>query len=169
MAMKVFAVTDGAAAADVNEYMVNTKYTEKAAGTTRVSTTTLTADPDLQIHLDTNKTYWMELIAPFTSPAAAGFKFSFFVPAGTVFTGYALVTGAGALSLFTYSSGGNLITLNVNSASAGAGVDDQIIVRGTLDTAGSAGNIGYQWAQLTSNGGNTIVRAGSAMYIRRVS
>ena len=171
MAMKVIADNTTASAADANEYFVNTKYTEKAAGTNRVSTTTLTADPDLQIHLDTNKTYWMELIAPYTSPSAAGFKFSFFVPSGTVFTGYALFTGGtGTPSIFTYSAGGgNLITANIFMASAGAGVDDIVIVRGTLDTAGSAGNIGYQWCQNTSNGGTTTVRGGSAMLIKRVS
>ncbi len=171
MAMKVFAVTDGAAAADVNEYMVNTKYAEKAAGTTRAATTTLTADPDLQIHLDTNKTYWMELIAPFSSATAAGFKFSFFAPAGTVFTGYAeTYISAVGLTLYTYSSANLLLTANISMGStAGSGIDDLVAVRGTLDTAGSAGNIGYQWAQNTSNAGNTIVRAGSSMYIRRVA
>ena len=171
MAMKVFAVTDGAAAADVNEYMVNTKYVEKAASTTRVSTTSLTGDPDLQLHLDTNKTYWMELVAPFTSPTAAGFKYSFFMPAGSVFTGYApnYINSFG-LSLVTYSSAGLLLTANIGMTNtSGSGVDDIVIVSGTLDTAGSAGNIGFQWAQQTSNGGNTIVRAGAAMYIRRVA
>lgn len=169
MTMKVFA-PGVLGSADVNEYLVNTKYAEKANGTNRVSTTTLTADPDLQIHLDTNKTYWMELIAPYTSPSAAGFKYSFFVPSGTVFTGYALFTGGtGTPSIYTYSAAGQLITANVFMASAGASVDDIIVVRGTLDTAGSAGNIGYQWCQNTSNGGTTTVRAGSAMLIRRVS
>ena len=167
--MKVFA-PGVLGSADVNEFLVNTKYVEKASGTTRNNTTTLTVDPDLQLHLDTNKTYFMDMIAPFTSAVAAGFKFSFFVPAGTVFTGYALFTGGtGTPSIATYSSGGNAITINVTAASAGSGVDDIVVVRGTLDTAGTAGNIGYQWAQSTSNAGNTTVRAGSAMWIRRVS
>jgi hypothetical protein len=170
MAMKIINVGDGVGAADMNEYFVNTKYTEKAASTTRTSTTTVTADPDLQIHLDANKTYWMEMVAPFTSPTAAGFKFSFFVPAGTVFTGYALAVVNAAVSVYIFSSGGTAITINVPLANtAGGGVDDLVAVRGTLDTAGSAASIGYQWAQNTSNGGNTIVRAGSAMYIKRVS
>lgn len=166
--MKVFA-PGVLSSADVNEYLVNTKYVEKASATTRVSTTTPANDPDLSLHLDTNKIYFLELIAPFTSIAAAGFKFSFSIPAGTVFTGYALTGIGGVTSINTYSSAGNAITINISTASTGSGADDIITVRGTLDTAGTGGNITYQWAQATSNGGNTTVRAGAAMYIRRVS
>src|SRR5260221_3369958 len=115
MAMKVFAVTDGAAAPDVNEYMVNTKYAEKATATTRSNTAALANDPDLSLHLDTNKTYRMDLIAPYASAVAAGFKFSFNIPAGSVFTGYAPVTGGpGALTSFTYPSADLLITPNLS-------------------------------------------------------
>jgi hypothetical protein len=169
-AMKVFNVQDGLGSADFNEYAVNTKYVEKAAPTTRVSTTTLTADPDLQLHLDANKTYRMELVAPFTSATAAGFKISFFVPAGTVFTGYTLTTIANLVSIFVYSSANLLITANIPMANTqGSGIDDLVAVSGIIDTAGTAGNIGYQWCQNTSNAGNTTVRAGSSMLIRRVS
>ncbi len=170
--MAMIVINDGnvVSGATMNEYFTNTKYIDKPAGTTRTSTTTLTADPDLQIHLDTNKTYWMELIAPFTSPAAAGFKYSFFVPAGTLFTGYALVSVSAALTLFTYSAGHLLITANpALGSTSGGDVDDIVIVRGTLQTGGSAGNIGYQWAQQTSNVNPTLVRLGASMYIRRVS
>jgi hypothetical protein len=168
--MKVFA-PGVLGSADVNEYLVNTKFVEKATATTRTSTTTLTADPDLQLHLDTNKTYWIEMIAPFTSPGpgTAGFKFSFFIPAGAVFTGYAMSVIGGVISIYTYSSAGNALTLNVATGASGGGVDDLITLSGIIDTAGSAANIGYQWCQNSSNAGNTIVRAGSSMSIWRVS
>jgi hypothetical protein len=169
--LKVFAVGDILAAADVNEYLVNTKYAEKlGAGTTRVSTTTLAVDPDLSLHLDANKTYWIEMLAPVTSPAAAGFKWSFNVPAGAVFTGYAnyALDSTGG-SYYVYSSGNRFITANISNSSSGGGTDDLVQIRGTLDTAGTASNFSFLWAQNVSNGGNTIVRSGSFMLARRVS
>jgi hypothetical protein len=170
MAMKVFAVTDGAAASDVNEYMVNTKWAFKPGATTRNNTTSLANDPDLTLQTDPNKTYWLELIAPFTSIAAAGFKFSFAAPAGSVFTGQFMTVIGGLVSVGVYEPVSALvITSNISTTSSGAGVDDLITVRGSLVTAGTGGGLTYQWAQQTSNGGNTTVRAGSSMYMRRVS
>lgn len=170
MPLPVYNVGDIPGANDFNEIFVNTKWAVKPSATTRINTTSPANDPDLQLAVETNKSYWLELIAPFTSIAAAGFKFSFAAPAGSVFTGYALLWIAGTLSMFAYEPvSGLVITSNVTTASNGGGVDDLITVRGSLVTAGTAGNLTYQWAQQTSNGGNTTVRAGSSMYLRRVS
>jgi hypothetical protein len=168
--MKVFTEPSVLGAADTNEYLVNTKWATKPSATTRINTTTLANDPDLTLQTDPNKMYWLELIAPFTSPTAAGFKFSFAAPAGSVFTGYALYLSGGNPTVVVYEPvSALLITSNVIMATSGGGVDDMVTIRGSLVTAGTGGGLTYQWAQQTSNGGNTTVRAGSVMYMRRVS
>src|SRR5258707_12006628 len=88
--MKVFNDNTVLPAQDINEYLVNVKYSDKAAGTSRASTTTVADDPDLQIQLDTNKTYFLEITAPYNSPAAAGFTYKIGAPGGSPFTGYTL-------------------------------------------------------------------------------
>src|SRR5262244_736215 len=88
MAMRVFNPGDVLAAADVNEYLVNTKYAIKPADTSRASNTTLTADPDLTVTVDANKTYFVNMTILFTAPASPGdLKWACTVPAGTVFNG----------------------------------------------------------------------------------
>jgi len=169
VAMKVFTEPSVLGAADVNEYLVNVKWAFKPSATTRINTTTPANDPDLTLTVDPNKSYWLELVAPFTSIAAAGFKFSFAAPAGSVFTGGFLYSANGITALGTYSSAGLLITANIATTSTGSGADDLITVRGSLVTAGTGGGLTYQWAQNTSNGGNTTVRAGSVMSLQRRS
>jgi hypothetical protein len=168
VAMKVFTEPSVLGAADVNEYLVNTKWAFKPSATTRINTTSLANDPDLTLQTDPNKTYWLELIAPFTSIAAAGFKFSFAAPAGSVFTGQFMTSIGPSIGAYEPVAA-LLITSNIATTSSGGGVTDLITVRGSLVTAGTGGGITYQWAQNTSNGGNTTVRAGSVMYMRRVS
>ncbi len=51
----------------------------------------------------------------------------------------------------------------------GGAADDLVVMRGTLMTTGNAGRVIYQWCQSTSNAGNTTVRAGASMYIKRVA
>src|SRR5258706_5058037 len=112
--MKVFNDNRVLPAADINEYLVNVKYSDKAAGTSRASTTTVADDPDLQIVLDTNKTYRLQIIAPYNSPAAAGFTYKIGAPGGSVFTGYAITAVGGTVSIITYSAAGLSYTSAVN-------------------------------------------------------
>src|SRR5258707_13354825 len=100
--MKVFNDNTVLPAQDINEYLVNVKYSDKAAGTSRASTTTVADDPDLQIQLDTNKTYFLEITAPYNSPAAAGFTYKIGAPGGAVVTGYAITARGGAGRIHTY-------------------------------------------------------------------
>src|SRR5258706_4080037 len=102
--MKVFNDNTVLPAADINEYLVNVKYSDKAAGTSRASTTTVADDPDLQIVLDTNKTYFLEITAPYNSPAAAGFTYKIGAPGGSVVTGYAITAVGGATRILTHSA-----------------------------------------------------------------
>src|SRR5258708_28784018 len=102
--MKAFADNPVLGSGDINEYFVNTKFAVKPNATIITSQTTSANDPDLQIHVDTNKTYWLELAAPFTSQSGTGFRFSFGAPAGTVLTGYFQSSIGGTTSTRPYSA-----------------------------------------------------------------
>ena len=172
MAMKVFPVNTVLGAADVNEYLVNAKFAAKPNTTTITSQAVPAPDPDLQLQLDSNKTYWIELCAPFNTVAAAGVKYNFSAPAGAVLTGYAQILDPSlqATSIYTYDpAAANLVGQNITFTSGGSIGDYLVAVRGTLATAGTAGNFIFQWSQNTSNGGQTVVRGGSCMLIRRVA
>lgn len=138
----------------------------KPSGTTRTATTTLTADPDLTGTLAANKLYWLDLCAVISGPAAADFQWDFTFPSGTTFTGYALATGAGSPLMFSWSPGGNALSVPGVTGTAGGGTNDAVNVRGMLNTGGTGGAFTWRWAQLVSDPGNTVVRVGSTMLLQ---
>src|SRR5258708_11753333 len=87
MAMKIFNVGDVLGAADVNEYLVNTRVGVKPADTSRTSNAVLTADPDMVVTADASKTYEMLVTAVFNGPTAGGFQCNMICPNSTTFTG----------------------------------------------------------------------------------
>lgn len=171
MAMQVFTVGQVLAAADVNEYLVNTRYAAKAADTTRASTTTLTADPDLTLPVDANKSYRLECMIIANSNATANFKLNFTRPSGMNAFGTALGQGLGGFgSGIPYDAQSGLdITSNIPTFAGNAITDFAVQISAVIVSSSTAGSLTLQWAQNTSNAGNTIVRQGSWMLLRRVS
>jgi hypothetical protein len=169
--MKVFNAGDVLPAADVNEYLVNTKFVSKPGDTPRNTTTTLANDPDLTVAVDANKSYWTEVRIQFLDPTSgtANFKVAFTVPAGATFNGEFAALGVGAS---TYQANAvdsaAPITTAIYHVSGSFG-DTSCRLSGVLATAGAAGSLTLQWAQNTSNGSNVTVRAGSSMFLRRVA
>jgi hypothetical protein len=141
----------------------------KPGGTNRSSTTTLTDDPHLTVTLAASTSYWLELCAAITSPAAADFKWDFTFPAGLTFTGYSVVsvTGGASLAGGIWSPANNALSVPGICNTTGGGVDDFVSVHGMLTTAGTAGAFTWRWAQFVSDPGNTAVRAGSSMIVQR--
>lgn len=176
MAMKVFAVTDGLGAADVNEYLVNTKYAVKNANTVR-SGTSVSDDPDLVLNVGTNRTFLLDLMVIYQG-GSGGLKFAFTGPAGAQLFGYwsvqftATPPGGfpGAAIGNTYDGGvtANLGTAQSVSALSALGLTDTLSVRGWLQTAGTAGNLTFRWS-LNSAVSNVTALAGSAMLLKRVA
>lgn len=172
MTMKVFNVGDVLAAADVNEYLVNTRYALKTADTSRTSTTTLTADPDLVVVADANKIYEMLIMMVYNGPTAGGFKFDVTVPSGTTFAGALWqVSSAGTFAAAAVLSPSGLTLAGITGFhfTATTGSDQAAYIMGTLDTAGTGGNVTVRWAQDTSSGTSTKLLTGSSARLRRVS
>lgn len=175
MAMKVFNVGDVLAAADVNEYLVNTRFAAKPANTSRSNTTTLTADPDLTVTVDANKSYYMELCLHASCAAASvNLKFDVTVPSGATFTGDGYTynnnsTSAGTLGVLTPG------LLNLSGVSGfhitlpTGGVDTTTWVRGLLQTAGTAGSATVRWSQDTTSATAVVLETASFMLLKRVA
>ena len=169
--LNVFYAGSRLTASAVNEYLVNTRYATKPGDTSRASTTTLTADPDLSVAVDASKSYWLDILILYTAASGSGdFKYTFGAPTGAVFYGTAVVIAADTLvAAFTYSpSGGATISTTELVVSAGSGAIP-VRLSGVLTTSTTAGNLALSWAQNTSSGTATVVKAGSYMCLRRVA
>lgn len=168
MAVPVWSVGQVLTADDVNQWL--TPFTAvKPADTSRASTTTQSADPDLVLALAANASYYITgYITYFGNTQGNGdLKFSFTAPAGST---------AQWVPLFVTTSGSLTNTLNPQSpgtsnnvtAGTSAAADRAVTVWANISTAGTAGNWTLFWAQGTSSGTATIVRANSLLVAQRI-
>lgn len=165
MSMKSFNVGDVLAAADLNEYCVNTHFAYKASGTTLTSHPSLANDPDLQIPVEANVIYEMWLEMPYTSQTA-GLQVGFTAPSGTTLGGTVSGRVSGSFDATDLSF---LLTLQYTGDATGTGVYYSITAHGLVNTAGTAGTLIVQWGQSSSSANGTTVRAGSCLSLRRVA
>jgi len=128
----------------------------KKADETVTSSTVLQDDDELLVALQINKTYGMMIEYYVTSPALADLKLAFSVPSGA--------TGSRNNAGFniTPQAAGD-ITGVAPLATLGSLQVGLIIARIIMST--TAGNLQFQWAQNTSNAGNTILHQGSNMTV----
>jgi hypothetical protein len=158
MALPVYTVGQVLNASDANLWFVPLVIV-KPGDTGRNTTTTPTADPDLTIALAINCTYRIDGRLLITGPSAAGVKWNFSVPASS--TGFWSAMDLGGLGT-AYGANQAYSTISTSVA-----VDYGI--RAIVATAGSTGNFTLNWAQNSSNGTNTTVKANSLFSIRRIA
>lgn len=133
----------------------------KAVDTPRLSTTTLTADPDLSVTLLTGQ-YEYELFMLFDSVAAgAGFKFQ---SNGTAVDSRS-TSPAVANGLVNAAAYGpkleSFVGAPISYATVGTTTDSNgVLYKGSLLIT-TPGTFGIQWAQAVSTASNTTLRAGS--------
>lgn len=139
----------------------------KTSDTSRTSTTTLTADPDLSVPLLASAVYLVSLYVSHTYDAAADFKFSWSGPSGAVMNNWT----AGWRSTDGIETSGSFPTLGtvVPITSAAGTLNQPIWAHGVLIMGANAGNFALTWAQNTSSVNAAIVRAGSVLRLERVA
>lgn len=137
-----------------------TMFVYKGSDESVTSSSTLQDDNELvSPTLATNVKYLVECQVFYTSTSATpGVKFSWVGP-----TSATMVWGAGAGYI------GNSTIGAVDAWSISASAFDQALYTGILVTAGSTGTLQLQWAQNTSNGTATTVKAGSWLRLTRVA
>lgn len=149
---------------------------EKASATSRNTTVTNTADPDLSIALPASSTWDLtaKLLLSSAANAAGDFKFEWQYPANATLTSTPLAlvatlasgtsadVEAGATAPdATSPSSGHAFGCSTNIATA--------LCTGRVTLGATAGNVLIAWSQQNSNGSNTTVNAGSSVTAVRVS
>jgi len=142
----------------------------KSADESVTSSTVLQNDDVLVVALAANATYLMICYLNYEggTQGASDLKVGWTVPASTVMAYQHIgVTTAGTItqaSAATTSDQTNVPAYGTN----GAGNTLGALLLGTVKSAGTPGNLQMQWAQNTSNGTATKVKAGSALVLHRI-
>lgn len=134
----------------------------KGSDQTVNNSATLVNDNTLLIPVAANATYEFRLRLAYNSGATPGFKFTFTVPAGAAVRFNSLVMNGGGLKSFTHAPGDT-------PALDGGATDLPVTLWGEITVAGTPGTVQLQWAQVTANASNTIVRANSNLIARQVA
>jgi hypothetical protein len=145
------------------EILASSSAAYKAATTSRNTTTTLTADPDLTLEVSANAVYVVEMTLMNCSGAASpGLKFAFAIPTGSS-GDYVYVSENSSSTLVTADPGAWTTAQSVNA-------NNGLTLHGTLITGPDAGlSFTFQWAQNTSSATNTKVGLGSYLKLTRIA
>jgi hypothetical protein len=143
----------------------------KASSTGRASTTTISADPDLQLPVEANAQYFIHFYFRVSGNAAADMDIQFTTPAGC--TGSYSVTGrlAGASAGDGDARTSTRIAFNVETqystpSTAAAQVNHGA---GRLITGANAGTLSIDWAQTVSNATASVMESDSWLELRRIA
>ena len=139
----------------------------KAANTTRTGTTSLVADPDLKVPIVASGNYWMKFVIMAATTVAGDLKYRITGPAGgggfikplhTIATGTAPADTArsayDASDIVFAATGTGLITMEITCR---------------INNSTNAGDVSIEWAQNTSDAGNTTFFSGSYVEYFRIS
>lgn len=148
----------------------------KTADTSRANTVTRTADPHLSVAVQANAVYIVEAVYLYNALAAADIDIAFLVPAGASgsWTGHGAGISQSAQSTdgYTIRTESNTITQNRGFGgieATGVPQDMSVLARGTLVTAGTAGNLQTSWSQRVTNATATIMLQNSHLKIVRIA
>ena len=137
----------------------------KASDTSRASTTTLTADPDLVIAVPASGTYFFNGYLNYEGGTGGSSDLNIeFSSVGTLRYHMPYEGAGGSANVGNTNSGGTQVAMR----SQGAGVLCGAQIAGSIITP-SSGSITLLWAQNTSSATATIMHAGSWIAIRRVA
>ncbi len=163
----MFSVGDVLTASDINAWLAPIAGVKSAnqivnSGNTG---TTFVNDADMRFAAAANSVYEFHAYVRFASPTGADWKSSFTVPAGAAAHFQRVGRDGGG----TFSGDSEFLDSDtVTSQGRGASVLTNTQFMGVLITAGTAGNLIFQWAQNTSNAGNTTLYQYSYLTARRI-
>lgn len=138
----------------------------KTSDTSRSSTTTLTADPNLVVSVVANAVYVLSAFIPHTYDPACDFKCTISGPSGAsmpFWTAWWRTTDgnniAGAMPNL-----GSVLTIT-----SGSGTTVQPLwAQGVLTVGATAGSVAFEWAQNTSSVNAATVKAGALLRLERI-
>lgn len=134
-----------------------------------ISSTTLVNATGMAFSVDASSTYVLEMLLLYDTPAAADFKYDITLPASAT---KRLALWASGVAATTADATIFHNAVDVGPISAGgvaAGTFMSLRTRGYITTAGTAGTLQLQFAQVTSTATNTKLKAGSWMHLVKVA
>jgi hypothetical protein len=140
----------------------------KSADLPRNTTTTVTADPDLQFAVAANGTYIFAAFLFASGPAlgTADIKVAFTAPTGAAFAW-------SGIGISTSSTSPNIVAVRTTSGSSNPfginGSETPAILFGAVINGATPGSFALEWAQNTSNGTPTILKAPSCLFALRTA
>ena len=165
MPVPTWTVGEVLASADVNAWFVPLAAV-RTSDQSVTSSTTLVNDDTLVLPIAASATYIFDCYMYFLAASGGDIKWTFAAPSGAVLDYYALHNeGGGTLldnSATTYGAS------STPNAAGGGGAAEAIGMHGTLAVSSTAGNLQLKWAQNTSSGTATTVKANSHLVLRRV-
>lgn len=137
----------------------------KQSDTSRASTTTLTADPDLSFAVPSAGSYKLEGYLNYEGGTGGSSDLQIEMNSiGTLRYDLIYQGSGGSNNVAVTVQGGSAVSLRTN----GAGVLCAALIRGSVITP-SSGTTSLSWAQNTSSATATIIHAGSWLSLRRVA
>ncbi|MBI4066480.1 hypothetical protein HY411_02075 [Candidatus Gottesmanbacteria bacterium] len=139
---------------------------EKEADETVNNSNTLQDDDHIKYTMIANTAYAVEVSISYTSPTASpDFKYAFTIPTSATMSlmgqGFTTTTNVANCRIIT---SGSACSLTGNAAP-----DWIITIVGIVQTAGTAGDLQFQWAQNTAQEENTVVKKNSWMKVSPLS
>src|SRR5438045_1226145 len=166
MAVPVVSVGDVLTASFVNTWLLPLAVTQPTSESL-ASSTALQNDDHLVLAVAASATYEFTCQVFFIAAASPGdIKWTWSVPAGAAITYQNLHNEGGGTgvgnSALAYGD------TDTPFAAGGGSPTEAMRMTGTLTVAGTAGNVQLRWAQNTSSGTATQVRANSQLILRRI-
>jgi hypothetical protein len=136
----------------------------KSADESIASSTALQDDDALLMNVPANEVWQFQLLVRYEADAAADILVSFGLPSGgRIISQFVANTGGGSLQTNDW----DITTTDGTSVSAqgsGAGVGKLLNINGLWINGGTGGNYRFRWAQASSSGTATVVKANSLLY-----
>ena len=167
-------ITNGAGSITINHPI---SVVAKSADETVNNSSTLQNDDALLFSLAANTTYAVKLVLTLTAAnATADWKFGFTAPAAAtmnwdVFTTPSIGGGAytsGWAGAGTANAATVLQTISGNAPIGSGAFIHGAIIEGVVYNGANTGNLQFQWAQNTANATNSVVNAGSYMFVTKL-
>jgi len=143
-------------------------YAVKAADLPRNTTTTATADPDLQVALAANSSYWGTFVFKYDADINLDFKYNFTCTGATIDVYPYQLRFDWTTGLMTQSTP-QPATSGLNQSAGAVATGTIMFARGDIVVQTVQANpIILNWAQVASGAINTILKAGSAMKFEKM-
>jgi len=154
--------------AAINQINDDLQFVRKVADEA-INSVTIQNDDHLLLPVAANAVYLLEWWLRMDGPAANDFKYSWVGPAGATMVWSSLGLNIGdATNLPQTSQDGPTIGTVIQHGTVAASTFTHVRGRGQLVTAGTAGNLQMQWAQVVA-AASTTLRIGSHLMAHRVA